>query len=1102
MQKMIKLTLVFTLLLYSSGMLAQEVNKRFDLVFKNESMADVLKKIEKVSGVRILFAYEDVRPYHVTATLRQVTAEDAVKKVFEKTYLTYTVKENGKYISVVSNKTAMSEDGYVTGSVVDENGELLMGATITIESPTRHKTYTTTDLNGTFSCKAKEGSTIIASFVGYEKTTQKVHKGKSSYVLKLTPNVLNVGEVVVTGIFNKSKVSFTGAATSITKEQIKATGSRTLLTAIATIDPSFQMIEANDKGSNPNQKAYFQIRGTTSINPDINNLQNDISNERNMPLFILDGFEVESERVMDMNQADVESVVVLKDASATAIYGSRGANGVVVITSVKAGVGKLRTSYSVGLNLEIPDLSSYKSLNSLQKIQIEKEAGLYTGNTLQDQLRLDEIYNANLKAANEGVNTDWIHKPVQTGVGQYHKIDLSGGTDEFRYILNMSYNQIVGAMKGSSRNNLNGNMTISYLMKKVRLTNTLSLGFNNSKESPYGSFSLYTSMNPYWRPYDEYGSPIMGFKEMSSNYQTPNPLYDAAQTSFSKSGYTNIRNATQLDMDLMKNLRLNLNFGFSQQHAESDVFTSPKDSEYTIAFTGYDASQRGEYIKGYRKLESFQFGGTVSWAKVLGDHMLYAGLNTQVIESNTNSTNFTVRGFMNDQMNDISNANSYSQERPASTEKKVRSIGFTSTFNYNYASRYFFDMSYRLDGGSSFGSQSRWAPFYSVGAGWDIAREPFVASHLSTLINQFKLRYSFGITGSLATNPYDALTTYKYDTKQQYNDFVGAVIYTYGNPRLKWQDTKQHNVGGDLSLIDNRMGFSFNYYRKTTNNLISEVGLPISHGYPSYKENLGIIRNIGYDLTASYTILRQNEKGIQWSVRAGMSHNKNTIVKLSESVKRQMEQYENQSFSGGSLYQYREGHSTNDLWVAESIGVDPESGKRLYVDKDGTITTNGGSARKVSAGSILPKIDTRFGTGFRWKGFFLDLNFTYRYGAKKLNTTLMNKIENAQLMLNVDPRVIDLRWKKPGDVVPFKDIRIAEASVPNTAFVFTEKLLTLNSVYLTYECPKKWIEGFKMERLAFTASMTDLLYISNIEQERGVGYPYTIKPTFSLSCTF
>jgi len=1068
-------------------------DRKITLKLTNVSMEVFLDAMKKQTELNFLYNAETFRgvPY-ISVEVKNEKWNSVLNKVLASRGYEYVVKND----IVVIRLKQKTDNGYVRGVVLDDRGEPLIGSTIIVKRRNDRDLYAITNSEGTFSFIAGGNEeSISASYIGYEKEILKFKTGKFDYKFQLrSDNQLT--EVVVTGIFNKPKVSFTGAATIISKEEIKASGNRNLLQTISHIDPSFDVQEQNATGSNPNASLNIEIRGTASIGS-VQELQTNVRNVRNLPLFILDGFEVTSERVMDMNQADVESVVILKDASATAIYGSRGSNGVVVITSVKPETGKLRVSYTAGLNLEIPDLSSYNLMNSFEKLELEKIADLYTSTDFTTQLKLNELYNDNLTSANAGVNTDWIHKPVQTGVGQYHKIDIGGGNDQFRYILNMSYHQLTGAMKGSKRDNVNGGMTISYLLKKVRFTNNLNLGINKGESSPYGLFAKYVTMNPYLRPYDDNGEPFVSYTTFGSSLLY-NPLYDAAQTSFSTNDYTNIRNTTMLDLDIMKDLRLNLSIGFTNQKGGTDQFTSPKQSSYLQL--NAEATSAGSYYQKRDEQSSYQFSLTTSYAKILGEHSLFFGVNGQLMETQTNSTIVQVRGFVNDQMTDISNGISYYGEKPSTTESTVRSVGLTGTFNYNYAGRYFFDASYRVDGASSFGSLSRYAPFYSLGLGWAFGSEKFVKK-IFPFINSGKFRYSYGVTGSLSFEPYQALTTYEYNTTSQYTGLIGASILGYGNPNLKWQNTIQHNWGIDLSLFNNRLMINANFYRKSTDNLLTDSYLSLSHGYSSYKENIGLIRNTGYDMQASVLVLKAMNNTLNLYLRGGLSHNKNVLVKLSDAIKRANELYSGQNYSGGTISEYREGHSVDDLYVLQSPGVDPQSGEVLYLNDDGTVTTSHADLKKISVGSSQPKINGRIGSSLHWRGLNLDFIFGFRLGAKKLNLTLLN-VENSVAKNNSDRRVLVTRWQKPGDITGFKSIKSTDSTNPNNRFVFTEKTLTLSNVNLSYDFPRNWIKRFNMERLSFVTSMSDLFYWSNIEMQRGTDYPYSIKPTFSLTCTF
>lgn len=1070
--------------------------KNVTVKLKNVSIEVFLDELKKQAGLSFLYnsdVFSGLQPVSVSTTNESLSS--VLSRVLDSRGLTYTEKRG---IVVIQRKRQSLPVKKLSGTVFDRNGDPLAGATIAIKYSNCPGAFVMTDPDGHYELEETgTEQSLTASYLGLSAETRTFKPGKKEYDFELANNSHTMDEVIVTGIFNKPKISFTGAATVITQDEIKRMGNRNLLKTLSNIDPSFDLQENNTAGSDPNQQLNIEIRGTSTIG-NVNDLQSNVRNQQNLPLFILDGFEVTAERVMDMNQADVESVVILKDASATAIYGSRGANGVVVITSKHAEGGKLRISYQVGMNFEIPDLSSYNLMNSFEKLGIEKAAGLYTSTSLTTQLQLDDLYNQNLKAANEGVNTNWIKIPVRAGLGQYHKIDFSGGTDQFRYILNMSYNQITGAMRGSDRNNLNGNMTISYLLKKFRFTNNLSLGFNDAANSNYGPFSVYVGMNPYWRPYDSNGDPIQSYQVFATGYPKYNPLYDAAQTSFDKSDYTNVRNTTMLDVDLMPGLRLNLSAGFTQQRGSRNQFISPKSSTFLQQAGSF--MDKGAYYLTNDREDSYQFSTTASWAKVFGEHTLFLGLNAQMMQTQKNSNTVQAKGFLNDQMTDISNANSYGGQKPSTQESTLRSLGYTGTVNYNYGEKYFVDFSYRRDAASSFGSLSRWAPFWSVGASWQLSNEKFVKKAMPFL-NLAKLRYSYGVTGSLNFAPYDALTTYEYDNTNQYNYLIGATIVGYGNPDLKWQNTKEHNFGLDLTVAS-KFNVVFNYYNKTTDNLLSDAYLSLSHGYSSYKANLGTIRNIGYDLSLSYNIIKNYDQGIDWSVRGGLYHNSNVLVKLSDAIKAQNEKFSNQSSSSSAFYEYREGQSIDEIYVFHSLGIDPLTGNRLYVGTDGSVTTNTAGLQKIPVGNGQPKFNGRFGTSFRYKGFMVDLSFGCRMGGKKLNSTLLNSVENAYVQNNQDRRVIDLRWRNPGDIAAYKSIASSNISLANDQFVFTENTLTLNNMNFTYDFPLAMLKKYKLQRLSLTASMSDVFYISNIRMQRGTDYPYTVKPTFSIACTF
>lgn len=1091
--------LTFILVLFTIIQVFAKVNaQQISLSEKNTSIITILNQIQQQSGYDIFYKNHLIKDSKINIELKNASLETALKTILDQQNLEFSIEDK-----IITIKKADVADHVkylkppsvrIKGTVVDEEGKILPGASIQILGKNILGLAASND--GTFSFDTNPGDTVIkVSFIGYKTARIKIEPGKTTYKITLLAADSKLKDVIVTGIFDKPKESFTGAVTVITKDQIRMSGNRNLLKTIGNIDPSFDIQERNISGSDPNRLPDIEIRGSTTL-ANVNDLQSNVRNTLNLPLFILDGFEVTLQRVYDMNQNDVESVVILKDASSTAMYGSRGANGVVVITSIKPVAGKLRVSYSAGLNLELPDLSSYHLLNATQKLALEKSAGLYTNGDPYSQNTLSALYNANLKSVKEGVNTNWPQIPVQNGVGQYHSLNLSGGDNQFRYILNGSYDQVTGAMIGSKRDNFNGSMSIMYLMPKVRFNNNLSIGFENSAASNYGDYSNYIQMNPYWNPYNADGSAVVNFNTFGGTQA--NPAYNGTLTDFNKSQYTVIRNTTSIDWDIFKSLKWTNSVGFSRQVGGTDVFKSPSNSDYAQIT---NVTLKGSYIKSNDLAQSYQFRTNLSYGQVFGKHSVYIGGNAQILENKSSGNSVTVTGFINDTQTDISLGAAYSGNQPSTTESTVRSIGLSGTMNYNYDGRYFADASYSTEGGSSFGSNTRFGNFYSVGAGWTVSNEKFLKDRFSFL-NLLRLRYNYGVTGGLNFSPYQALTTYSYDRTASYRTLIGTSLTALGNPDLSWQNSYQNNFGIDISLFNGRVSFAANYYRKNTPNTITQANLPYSNGFTSYTENLGEVNNYGTDINTSVYLIRKDASKFSWSIQAAASHNRNILVHLSDAIKKANAVYASSNSSSGTYYEYVEGKSIDEVYVLKSPGVDPATGNVLYQNTDGTIGTSITGFNKIAVGSSQPKINGRLSTTIRYGSFVTNIGFAGRFGGKKLNQTLLSQVENAYIRINVDKRVLSNHWQKPGDVVPYRSLLSTTTTLANDRFVFTENTVMLNNINIAYELPAKWVKHLNMQHIGISASMSDLSYWSNIDQQRGTSYPYTLKPSFSLSGTF
>ncbi len=993
----------------------------------------------------------------------------------------------------------------ISGFVKDrETRETLPGVTVLISIGEKHLTGTVTDAEGNFQFEIPEqADKLTVSMIGYKEESFPLD-GKLEFKIFLSTAFEEIEEVVVTGIFNKAKESFTGAATFITKQELESFESRDILKTIGNIDPSFNIVLNDELGSDPNKLPEINIRGTSSLpsksEQELNDLQDDERVNLNTPLFILDGFEISLERMMDLNQDEIQSITLLKDASATAIYGSRGANGVVVLTSVRPTAGKLKVSYRGSYNMEAPDLRSYNLLNAEQKLELERIAGLYTSEDFDKQISLTQSYSNKLHSIKEGTDTYWLSQPVQVGIGQTHNISLTGGDAAFTYSLNFQYKNITGAMKGSDRNTFNGSINISYLLKRFRFINSLSLGLNNSQNSLYGSFSQYASLNPYWRIHDSNGEVVKllgeGDPMMSPAY---NPLYDAGLGGYDKSRYTNIRENFQLEFEIRDGFKVKGGVGYTRNISGSDKFLPPNHSTF---YGVSDPDLQGSYKYRYSERSTFNGSLTVDYAKVVGGHNFFVGLNGQMRESTSSSYGMDLTGFPHDRMDFIS-MGKYKGDSPLGMEQTTRSVGFTTNVNYSYKYRYFADFSYRLDGASSFGENSRFAPFYSIGLGWNVNRMKFFTEHLP-MISSLRLKYSYGVTGSLQFSPYDAMTTYFYMTSEdRYDGNLPASVFRMGNPDLKWQTTFQHNLGMNLSLWESLVSMNANYYYKRTEDLITTVTLPLSNGYTTYTENLGDVLNQGVEVSATVAILRRRSR-LKWNMTGAISHNRNKLLRLSEGMKHINKLNEHNNL--GELtpnYLYREGESMNALYVVPSLGIDPATGKEMFLNQKGQPTDIYPLFNRLPHGLSQPKVNGRLSSNWTYKNFRVNMGFSFRLGANLYNSTLVSKVETTDLTRNVDARVLDERWRKPGDIASYKSLVIEEATQMSSRFVQEEATLTLNTLSLDYKLPIDWLKKYlNVTRASISYSTSDLLYFSTIKRERGTGFPYAQRHNLSLSIAF
>lgn len=970
------------------------------------------------------------------------------------------------------------EDGNVIkGRVVDATGQGLAGVTIKVKG--QQGVYYTNE-NGDFKIISKNKREVITcSSIGYVSQIITVFPGNTT-TIPLSEDNTALGEVVVTGFVNKAKSSFTGAETTVKKDQLLSMGTKNVLESLQSFVPGLVIPENNLAGSNPNKRPELNIRGRATFD-----------GSANMPLFVVDGAEVDATYVYDMDMNDIESVTVLKDASASALYGSKASAGVIVITTKAMKEGRLRLSYSGTYRLSAPDLSDYHLLNPAQKLEYERLAGLYTDTkNLENQYLLDKEYERIAQLVRSGIDTDWMSKPLRNGFSQNHSLSIDGGDNYTRYNLGVRYGTDDGVMKGSKRDRLSLFFKLSYNKAGAfTVNNNTTLMLINAEDSPYGTFSDFVRMNPYESPYNEDGS-----QRRSLTGNINNPLYEAQAGNFNKSENFNLLNTTTLQVWLTKDLRVNGDFSFTKEINSGNVFTSPLSYSQ---LKKSDLAQRGELVERHSRLTRYAGKLMLSYNRNFFEKLYTTVTGGTTIESNNgDNTSYTSLGYYSPDLSHPAFAAQYPTGHPSGEDNVYRNVGFFVNANTMWDNKYFLDLIYRYEGSSKFGKNTRFAPFWSVGGGWNIHNEEFMKGRGVSLL---KLRGSMGYLGNISFSPYQAITTYNYSSGLNYVKGIGAVPKTIGNPDLRWERTLSSNVGVDLTMFKGRLDLSVDAYIKNTDDLLVNVTKAPSVGITTARENLGAIENKGVELRARVVPIQT--KDLQWSLSFTYAYNKNRIKRISNAL--QAQNALNRDSTGVRPRAiYEEGGSLTDLNVVPSAGIDPATGQEIYIKRDGSYTFVYDARDKVNFGDQTPWAQGNLSTYLTWKQWSASASFAYSLGGVTYNQTLVSRVEGADPKYNADRRVFDDRWKQPGDRVKYRDIAFTGTPDQTSRFVAVNNYLTLQSLSVAYEFNTWQIRSLGLSRLRLELLTNDLFYLSSIKRERGLDYPFARSVEMSLRFSF
>lgn len=996
----------------------------------------------------------------------------------------------GCMMTAVGTASAQTSNGStVNGTVVDEAEHLPMpGVTVAVMKNGKMVTGTSTNLDGEFTVKVPSGAKLKFSYIGYA-TQELAPVFNKSMEIVLKEDAEMMDEVVVNGYFTRKKNTYTGAAKTISGDELLSVSPTNILQAISTLDAGINITQNNAMGSNPNNIPDLVVRSTTSLATG-----NEVG--LNAPLIVIDGVESNLQALYDMNIQDIERVDILKDASATALYGENAANGVIIIERKRVTQAPVRVRYTFTPQMSFADLSSYDLCNAAQKLELERLSGLYKSNSGS----LDQSYYDKLAIVNAGTDIDWVSKPVRNSFSHTHSLSVSGRGSSLDYNFTADYSDINGVMKEDGRNRYGFDIYLSYRVRD-KLVVTLRADHTSlqTDNSPYGSFEDYIAANPYESPYDSHGNYRKVF-----GYSRNNPLYEASLSSFSK---TNTR-TQNVSLDVRYNFKPNLYItaqgAYSTSTGRSDVFRSP-DSNYFSAATALD--QRGSYTLGNLGADNWSGKIIGNWIHNFDKEgtMFTLNLGWEVKRNKSTSSYLTGSGFLSDDLNDISYATTYSiQELPSGGEDLSTSVGGFAAANFIFKNRYVVDGSYRLSGSSKFGADHRTAPFWSAGLGYNLHNENFMRD--LGFVDLLRIRGSYGYTGSVKFDSYQAMSTYFYSINYLHYAGVGAIPMGIANPDLTWQTTKKFNIGLTSSLFNDRVNINLDYYRETTDDMLIDVSLPPSSGATSVKNNFGKQKSNGIEFSLWGKIIQTRDWG--WNLSVNGLHSKTTILNISDALKRKNEENATENTETSPRLQFREGYSPTTIYAVRSAGIDPASGQEIFIKKDGTYTYDYDATDQVACGDTNPKLQGTFSSLLTWKNLSLNLNFSYRFGGELYNSTRMAKVENINPRGNVDVRAFTERWKQPGDRVPYLAINLLDNDKQKVTYSYSDRFvekdneLWLSSVMLQYNFPQTMIQPLGLQRLYLSAGAEDLFRITSAKYERGTAYPYSRSVNLSLSVTF
>lgn len=994
--------------------------------------------------------------------------------------------------AVLSVLPAWADGVVVRGIVVDTQGDPLIGVTVQQKDT---KNMCVTDLDGRYTLTVK-GSlpvTLTFSYVGMKKLTQRV-ASTAEQTVRMQDDAAIIKDVVIVGAYGtmQKRSDLVGSAYQVGSKELENLPKGRLDTMLDGLVPGVKIDINSDSPDNSRPRFNVRVRGEGSLSA---------SSE---PLWVVDGVPMFTGGTTNqmpgqnytisplsfLNPDDIESITVLKDATATSIYGADGGNGVVLVTTKKGREGKTSVSVNVEYGIANIDRSTApKVLNAQQFMELARESYANAG--------LDPRafpYQDNALNQFSTTDTDWLDVYYDTGSTFQGNVGVNGGSDKAKYYLSGAYYQNQSTIKGNKQQRFSMRSNLDFqLHQKVKLTTILSASYNvndlfNMGRDVYENLPIFTPYNPdgtlrlYNRMVscvDADGNPV--FKD----YKFFNSVAEREQNeNTQKALYVNAN--FSLKYDILPGLSYTGQFGVDFQSNLEQMYSSQKNWSGTsvIGQEGYSTRQSA-HVSNWNTIHRLNFNRTFGLHTIGVLAGFEAGSRDYTVVGATGS------GFINDYIQDVSYADSRNGTNYSSTTRKASFLGQVS---YSFDHRYYLTFNARRDGNSQFGSDVRWADFASVGVSWNVHNEKFFKIPWITVL---KLKASYGANGNSRLGSQEALGLYSYGESYAYNGNNGGTQSGTPNHTLSWETTYKTNLGFRLELL-NRFDIDFDWYNHHTKNLLSNLDVSRTTGDTKVYRNVGELRNRGFDLTlTTKNIVSQKEDGFRWTTELNLAHNTNVLLKLYNGIQKNF-----------GTYSYIEGYDVSTMFLVRWAGVDPADGSPMWYDKEGNITKQYSADNRVAGDNSHSDVTGGMTNTLSYKGFSLRFLLNYQFGGYAFTSFGRSMFSDGLYSSSQNQAVEQLdRWQKPGDVAlsPKPIWGVSTSSVMNsTRYLYNKTLIRLQNVVLSYRFERDLIKPLGLNQCVVSLIGNNLFAYSPYASSDHNSYKtcmsgYPAERSFSLS---